>query len=985
MPIQSQIHLRARRLWIAVAFCCALWAGLTVPAKAQTPAPQGMIDSQTVQAMTDAFNRGTTAFENREWATAIAEMEKLISICESYPDKKAMESQKERLAPVYYTVGAAAFNLPDYPKAISAFDRYVTQFPKSEKIPFARLAIARASFMNKDFDKAAQLFAELEKFPSVREQSLAIQAQCFKETGNTADMVAVVERLIADGITTAPRAGAALMLAQARAKAGEFDKLLPLLDQLIARKQFVENVVELNALIVESGDAQAGKEQFEKASRTYMKAMPPAEVVAFQKQRISSLERRIAVSKAAAKNPKAEVTLQSQVSELEQVLEQSRALLAEFEKLPDYMPGLMLRNARCWHGREKIWESILVNDRLVERHPDATKEKEAALFGNVICYADLLRIKDCQQACERYLKAFPAGENAGTVAYVQAAVALQGGDLKGAATLFGTLVDTQPDSGFIDQMYLMLGSAHFSLGELDDARRTYKRYITKFPQGPALEEATYRQAIIPVFQGKYEEGWKELEAFLKEYPDSQFTEDAEYRLMICKYSANLYDDVLADVAKWMTKHPQGVMEPEVTSLKGDCLAAMMKTKEAADAYMAAAQTAATDEVLNYALNEASKLLQKLGDMENLSRMWETFIEKNPDHPSVVSGIYWIGKAKTREGKVDEAKEIAVNQLKRSLNVSRNESVEMLLTQLAQLCWKRPRTMNPPVVAEVQPVLDKDGKPVVPQPEPPAPPPLPPWDAMAELEKRIEPLAAMADANGRPRLDFARIELYKLLKNQAKADELMAGIAAIKPEFLSPQLLALSGEFLQNQKRNAEAAVYYNYLKDNYLKSAWLDYAYSGLGAMALAKGDFKTAVELYTLAADEYAGAKVKESTLGLAMSLLESSRIDEAKKLFEQVAGTREWRGESTAQAVFYLGVVEERQGRIPEAIAYYQRVFVAYQKYLPWVEKAYIKAALCFDKIGKRKEAVTHLQEVQNNERLGFDVKMEAREILKKWGVAP
>jgi hypothetical protein len=39
----------------------------------------------------------------------------------------------------------------------------------------------------------------------------------------------------------------------------------------------------------------------------------------------------------------------------------------------------------------------------------------------------------------------------------------------------------------------------------------------------------------------------------------------------------------------------------------------------------------------------------------------------------------------------------------------------------------------------------------------------------------------------------------------------------------------------------------------------------------------------------------------------------------------------------------------------------------------------ALC---LGKRKEAVTHLQEVLRNDKLGFDVKSEARDILQKWG---
>ncbi len=251
-----------------------------------------------------------------------------------------------------------------------------------------------------------------------------------------------------------------------------------------------------------------------------------------------------------------------------------------------------------------------------------------------------------------------------------------------------------------------------------------------------------------------------------------------------------------------------------------------------------------------------------------------------------------------------------------------------------------------------------------------------------MEKQIESLDAVADASGKPRLTFARIELLKLLKKPQEAEDAMREISATRKEVLSPQLLALSGEFLQGRKRDAEAADLYNYLKDNFLRSAWLDYAYSGLGAMALERRDFKTAVQLYELAADEYAGSKVKESTLGLAIATMENGRYPDAKKLFEQVAGTREWRGESTAQAVYYLGVVEERQGHLPEAAAQYQRVFVAYQKYIPWVGKAYIKAARCFEKLGKRKEAVAHLREALANDKLELDVKSEARELLQKWG---
>lgn len=483
-----------------------------------TVVAKGQIDNVTAESITTSFNQGMAAFEEQKWAKAVASLEKAISLIENYPDKEAAAA-KPRLVGAYYMVGAAHFNVPDFPKAIAAFGRIITMVPKDEKVPHARLSVARATFLNGDFGKAAKLFAELEQYPSLREQALIIQSQCLKESGKIKELVVVVVKLIADGITTSGRANAALMLAQARANAGEFDKLAPLLDQLVTRRNLVENVVELNALIVALGDAQMAQDQFEKASRTYLKVLPPAQVIEFQKQRIEMLTRRIAANKAAAKNsPQATLNLMGPTAELQSVLDQAKELLADFEKLTDYMPGLMLRNARCWYGRDKKWESILMNERLLELYPDAAQQREAALFGNVICYADLMQVKSCQRLCEQYFKEFPKGENVQTVAYVQGAVAIQDGDMKGAATIFNQMVDAYPESPYINQMYLLLGSARMGLGELNEAARVYQRYIDKHPKGSAVEEAEYRLAVIPVYRGRYEEAWKLLEAFLKNIP-----------------------------------------------------------------------------------------------------------------------------------------------------------------------------------------------------------------------------------------------------------------------------------------------------------------------------------------------------------------------------------------------------------------------------------------------------------------------------------
>jgi lipopolysaccharide biosynthesis regulator YciM len=98
-----------------------------------------------------------------------------------------------------------------------------------------------------------------------------------------------------------------------------------------------------------------------------------------------------------------------------------------------------------------------------------------------------------------------------------------------------------------------------------------------------------------------------------------------------------------------------------------------------------------------------------------------------------------------------------------------------------------------------------------------------------------------------------------------------------------------------------------------------------------------------------------------------------------------REWRGDATAFAVYSLGEVEARQGRWTEAIARYQRVFVAYQKYLPWVAKAYVRSAEGFDKLGRRSDAINSLKEMLHNEKLVASPEAaHARKLLEEWGAS-
>ncbi len=115
----------------------------------------------------------------------------------------------------------------------------------------------------------------------------------------------------------------------------------------------------------------------------------------------------------------------------------------------------------------------------------------------------------------------------------------------------------------------------------------------------------------------------------------------------------------------------------------------------------------------------------------------------------------------------------------------------------------------------------------------------------------------------------------------------------------------------------------------------------------------------------------------------LSEQRVMSVQSLLGEIAANRKLRGEATAAAVFALGEIEQRAGHLPEAIAYYQRVFVSWLKYPAWVARSYLGAAECFEKLGRRKDAIAHLQEMMRKaERFrGQSELVEAKRKLREW----
>ncbi len=953
-----------------------------------------LAQAQTTQAdlLATAYNEAMGHFNRGEWGAATEGLEKVIAMVTDPRDQG-------KIGPIHYSLGAAYFNEKNYPKAIAAFTTFMQRYAQDPRVAEARLAVARATFLNKDYEGAARLFAAYEAVPAMREQALLVEAACFHALKRPEEQIRILTKLTGTEWKTPAQANSGLELAALLFDQGKHEQVLSLINQLHAHIHLVDNVVALNALTVKLGDYLAEKKGFSQALAAYRAVRSRDQVLAFQADRIAALEKRVQANAEAGRGGAfAQIAATSTNQGLEASLTQAKEFLTGFEKLPDYMPGVYLRMAKVWYDWGKKWETIVVFQRFLELFPKAT-ERELALYSTITCFAELGRTARTQSLCEAYLKEFPQGANANTVGYLLGNSSLESNEPKKAISYFGMVLTAQPNSPFREQMQLGVANSYFAMGDFEQAQKEYDKFIRLYPGGTLLEEAEYRGALTAVSRGEYEAGLKSLNAYVKKYPNGQFLADAGYRIMVCKYAASLYDEVIADAETWESKYAKDTMAGEVYALKGDALAAQDKIREAATAYQTSYERAATDEVLNYSIFEACKHLQKLNEWGEISRMFESFVKAHPEHPTVVAAMFWIGRAKAHEGKVEEAKVFLVEQLKRFINEPKREAVEQLLQQLAQLSLKRPRptpSAEPPAVVTSAPAAPAPpagasapaAAPVPPAatPAPPATAPLPPYDPLAELRRLLLPLQDIANDTGKARLLYAEAELAKLRRQDDVAARIYDRMAAeFKPEVLSPVLLAMVGDRLLQTGERDRAAVIFDDLRQDFPKSDYLDFAYTGLGQIAFDKQDYAQALTLFSLAADEVPALKVREATMGKARALLELKRYDEAKKLFSQAAGMREWRGETTAAAVYYLGEGEARQGHWPEAIAHYQRVFVAYQKYLSWAAKAYLRSAEAFDQMHKRTDAVNHLREMLRNEKLReLPEGQEAQKKLEEWGKA-
>lgn len=875
------------------------------PAPAAPAAAAGALNLE--QEMEALYNEAYNQFQDGKYQEALSKINTI---------KEKVSRPFEK---VVFVEGACYFNLNDFPKAIAALELYVSTFPEGESLNPVRMALGRAYIGNKEPEKGIEVLKKVAaEAPEFMAEAGVVIAEHLRKTEKADEALQILEKVLDGGIQSPPAIQAAMLAADILVAKGEVEKASAMMEKVRGVASGGENVAQMNNISLKLGDQMLERKSFREALAAYQMVRRQSEISRMQKSRLALIEKSLAnPGKGPIPGSKEELTAR---------LESEKALLEEIEKRPDYDASLYYRLGRCYFEMGRFWESLLAFEVIVNDFK-TFPQRDRALFGMIIANGQLKRVQQARQLCETYISDFPDGANLGEVSEMYGMLAYNNGDLAGAEQSFDKALGFPKADK--ERLLFLRATVLFEMQRFEDARTCLELLLNANAQSAYKDDAQYRIALSYFYQNDFKSVTAALRKYLEENPKGQYVIDAKYRLAFIKFQGREVDEAMEDLRKLVEEAPNDQNIGQVYALLGDGYNQKQDFPKALEAFANAVAKAKTDDVLNYAMDNATDLYASENKWKELADMWQSYYETHKENEDqALKAIFWISRARVRENKTEEAVKLLAEAIRPKIANGSNEQVEVLMQQLCGLVAPK-RRRNADGTYEGPSFEEKE----------------------KELEALIKPEEAGMNGTAQMRILFARAWLARQMKEPEKAEKLFAIIIEVaKPEDLSPLLLSTVGDNARNKGDLEKAAACYERLRSLFPDSEFADAAPVGLGEIAYTKEEYDKALELFEEAIVNYAASsKLLDANLGKAKTLVAQKKWEDAKKLYEQIANTREWRGEATAISLYMLGEIEFQQKNPAGAIPYFQRVFIAHQKWKPWVAKAYLQCAKSFVQLNR------------------------------------
>jgi tetratricopeptide (TPR) repeat protein len=938
---------------LVAAFLCIDSAFPLLWAAPGAPAPVIPVVA-TPAALNRLFSEAEAAFAEKKYQVAIEKIQKLLQLIG--PGKEAPYEL------LYFNIGLANLLGEKYPEAEAAFQDCIKRYPQGEYTSRCYLGLGRAGMMQATPEKKEQAIAALKVAaadPKYRSEAGLWLGQVYTQVGKQAEALKVFQSLMGSDVRTPQQTTAAVEVIGLLAETGKIEDLTAYLDRLSDQAGVRDAVAWFANQIVVRGDELVSNKSYEPALVIYRAVPSRSQILEVQTSALEAMRKdgKILETRVEAEKTKP-INQRSNASELLNALKPAITLAEEalkaIEERADLDAALLMRRGRCLFYLDR-YEEALVCFRTIRTKYASSVDAASAAYAEIVIFNKLANIPEIQEKCDLFMSKYPDSDKMEQVATLAGELLVQSGNWKEVRNFYRRLETRFPQSESLDRYIFFQALAAFQDANFAESSPLLEKFLKQYPNSPLVENALYYVAMSNFLSNKYKETLASCRDYLAKFPDGRYAGDMRYRLSFIDFNDKDDDQsakIIRDLGDFLKEHPEDLSNGSMYCLMADTYKRMEKPNEAIDSYIKAVWTDSPDDVLQYAIESATTMLQERKDWAAIGKLHADFMERKPDSQIALTSATWVAKMKAREGKSSEATEILANSLKTRIANPASEQVEFLIDELVKTLIPRKKPKD--IDAEA---VDK------------------------ELVTILEKISTGQDnITTNARIYYARARLAQLLRRNDKSDLYLKGIAttnAQDPSGLSPALLAASGEILLKNGDLDGAQAMFLRLTNRYSESMFSDAGPVGMGYISLARKKPEEALRIFDDVLEKNPGtSRFKETTVGKLEALVELGKFDEAIELALQIVGDKMFRGETAGKAYLHLGKAyrgkaskaagDDATELLKKAHGTYQRVYVAYQAFPEVCAEAYWHAHETAKQLGEDKIAEETLKALKDHPKL-------------------
>jgi tetratricopeptide (TPR) repeat protein len=951
---------------------CALLATMPLCELQAQPAEPAAPAEQPAGELETLFADAEKAFGTKDYATAVGKLETLLK---AIAENKAVPAAT--LEMIRFNIGLGYLLMNDAAsaaKAEVALTECLTKHPKGEYSSRCYLGVGKACIIQgtpEKKEKAINALRQAAMDPKYRSEAGLALGQVYSELGRQDEAFQVFRTLMGSDVRTPQQTGAAVEVIGLLAESEKLDDLTAYLDRVINQPGIRDAIAwYTNQIVVRANDlSQRGAHEI--ALALYRSIPPRRQVLETQrasleeqKREVADIEKKIA-DEIAKKVP---IARRSQVGEaigvLKAALELNTQALAAIEAAVDLDADLLLGRGRSLYYLER-YEEALVCFRTIRNVYPAAKNLETAAYSEIVTYNQLKNTDELQKRAAEFLTKHPGSTNLEQIAMIAGQGLADAGKWDEMIAFYKDLAARFDTSKSKDQYVFFQAYGLFRSGKFAEAGQAYSNFVQTFPESERYEDALYQIALCNFIQGKFKETLGSIQDYLKKFPRGRYSGDLRYRLAYIDFrdTEDQSEKLVKEINAFVTENIDDPSAGAMLNLLGDTYSQKKTIQEklkdqkvdpqdkALESYMRAANSESNPDVIRYAVEQATIILQAKKDWNGLVNLHQGMMKRYPGSDLALISTTWVVKMMVRENKAAEAAELLANTLKDSIADPSNEQVESLIDEMV-------RTLVPPrraKGAEVNP------------------------DALFEQLNKIFDKAAEGQENPTTfaRKNYAGARLFDMLRLPDRSDQLLKAIALNSPpEALSPMLLSACGEILVKDGQIDKAEGMFLRIVDRYQESPFADSGPVGLGLIALKKGEFQSAMDHFTFAIDESQGSsKFREANIGRVEALAKLGKLDEAETAGLALLADRSFKGEPGGQVYLLVGDIfkaraatkggAEKEEQQKKANSYYQNAFARFKAYPEIAAEGLWRSSEVLKDMGLNEEAETTLKILRENEK--------------------